>query len=74
MRVHILRAFIIYPLVHIHQKKKIALEIAAKTASVNKPLITNRVSARLNMQLHTIVVFVCVSLFPIREFEQDNEI
>jgi hypothetical protein len=40
MRVHILRAFITYPLVHIHQKKKIALEIAAKIASVNWPLDT----------------------------------
>ena len=39
-----------------------------------KRAFTNRVFARLNMQLHTIVSFVCVSLFPIREFEQDNEI
>jgi hypothetical protein len=33
-----LRTFIIYLLVHIHQKEKIALEIAAKIASVNRPL------------------------------------
>jgi hypothetical protein len=38
MRVHILRTFITCLLVHIHQKKKIALEIAAKIASVNWPL------------------------------------
>jgi hypothetical protein len=38
MRVHILREYITYPLVHIHQKKKIALEIAAKIESVNWPL------------------------------------
>jgi hypothetical protein len=36
MRVH-LRTFITYPLDHINQKKKIALEIAAKIASVNGP-------------------------------------
>jgi hypothetical protein len=38
MRVHVLRTFITHPLVHIHQKEKIALEIAAKVASVNGPL------------------------------------
>ena len=32
---HILRTFITYLLVHMHQKKKIALEIAAKITSVN---------------------------------------
>ena len=38
MRVHILRTFITHhPLVHIHQKKKIAPEIAAKIANVNGP-------------------------------------
>jgi hypothetical protein len=37
MRVHILGTFVTHPLVHIHQKK-IALEIAAKIASVNRPL------------------------------------
>ena len=37
-RVHILRIFITHPLIHMHQKKKIALEIAAKIASVNEPL------------------------------------
>jgi hypothetical protein len=40
---HILRTFIAYLLVHIHQKKKIALEIAAKIAGVNglfaKPVV-----------------------------------
>ena len=36
---HVLRAFITYLLVHIHQKKKIALEIAAKIASINRPLV-----------------------------------
>ena len=38
MRVHILRTFITHLLVRIHQKTKIALEIAAKIASVNGPL------------------------------------
>ena len=36
MRVHILRAFVIHLLVHIHQKE-IALEIAEKIVSVNGP-------------------------------------
>jgi hypothetical protein len=36
MRVHTLRTFITHVLVHIHQKK-IALDIAAKSASVNRP-------------------------------------
>jgi hypothetical protein len=31
------RTLIAHPLVHMHQKKKIALEIAAKIASVNGP-------------------------------------
>ena len=35
--IYILRTFITYLLVHIHQKKKIALEMAAKIASVNGP-------------------------------------
>jgi hypothetical protein len=38
MRIHILKTFLTHLLVHIHQKKKIALEIAAKIASVNGPL------------------------------------
>jgi hypothetical protein len=37
MRVHKLRTFITYLLVHMHQKRKIALEIAAQIA-VNEPL------------------------------------
>ena len=37
-RVHTLRKFITHPHVHMYQKKKIALEIAAKIASVNGPL------------------------------------
>ena len=37
MREHILKTFLTHLLVHIHQKK-IALEIAAKIASVNRPL------------------------------------
>jgi hypothetical protein len=37
MGVHTLRAFITYLLVHTPQKKKIALEIAAKIVSVNGP-------------------------------------
>ena len=36
---HILGTFVINPLFHIHQKKKIALEIAAKIASVNGHLV-----------------------------------
>jgi hypothetical protein len=38
MRVCILRTFITRLLLHIHQKEKIALEIAAKIPSVNEPL------------------------------------
>jgi uncharacterized membrane protein len=34
---HVLRTFITPVLVHMHQKEKIALEIAAKIASVNRP-------------------------------------
>jgi hypothetical protein len=37
MRVHILRTFVTHLLVHMHQKEKIALEIAARIASVNGP-------------------------------------
>jgi hypothetical protein len=37
MKEHVLRTFITHLLVLIHQKKKIALEIAAKIASVNGP-------------------------------------
>jgi hypothetical protein len=37
MKVHKLRSFVTHLLVHIHQKEKIALEIAAKIASVNGP-------------------------------------
>jgi hypothetical protein len=36
MRVHVLRTFVTHLLVHIHQKEKIALAIAAKIASVNQ--------------------------------------
>ena len=35
MRVHILRTFVTHLLVHMHQKEKIALEIAAKIARVS---------------------------------------
>jgi hypothetical protein len=38
MRVHILRTFATHLLVHIRQKKKIAVEIVAKIAIVNWPL------------------------------------
>jgi hypothetical protein len=38
MRVHIPRIFITHQLVHIHQKKKIAPEIAVENASANGPL------------------------------------
>ena len=34
---HILRTFITYLLVHMRQQKKLALDIAAKIASVNGP-------------------------------------
>jgi hypothetical protein len=37
-RVHVLRSFATHLLVHIRQKKKISLEIAAKIAIVNWPL------------------------------------
>ena len=37
MRVDVLRTFVTHPLVHMHQKEKIALEIRAKIASVNGP-------------------------------------
>jgi hypothetical protein len=35
MKVHKLRSFVTHLLVHMHQKEKIAPEIAAKIASVN---------------------------------------
>ena len=35
MWVHVLRTFVTHLLVHMHQKEKIAQEIAAKIASVN---------------------------------------
>ena len=35
MRLHVLRAFVTHLPVHVHQKEDIALEIAAKCASVN---------------------------------------
>ena len=40
MRVHVglLRKFVTHLLVHMNQEEKIALEIAAKIASVNGPL------------------------------------
>jgi hypothetical protein len=38
MRIHILRTFVTHLLIHMHQKEKIALELAAKIASVNGPL------------------------------------
>ena len=44
MRVHLLRAFMTYLLVHIHQMKKVALQIAAKFASVNGPIFAARTS------------------------------
>ena len=34
----LIRTFITHPLIHIHQKTKIALELAEKIASVNGPL------------------------------------
>jgi hypothetical protein len=37
MRVHVLQIFVTHLLVHMHQKEKIALEIAVKIASVNGP-------------------------------------
>jgi hypothetical protein len=37
-KVHKLRSFITHLLVHIHQKKKMAVELAANIASVNGPL------------------------------------
>jgi hypothetical protein len=52
MGAHVLRAFITYLLVHIHQKRKIALEIAAKIANVNRPLswsyTRNKIAATCN--------------------------
>jgi hypothetical protein len=39
MRVRIFRTFMIHLFVHMHQKKKIALEIATKNESVSRPLI-----------------------------------
>jgi hypothetical protein len=51
MRVHILRAFITYLLVPIHQKEKIALEIATKIASVNRPLEHQLGSLNMRLQI-----------------------
>ena len=39
MRALVLLTFVTHLLVHINQKEKIALEIAAKIASVNGPLL-----------------------------------
>jgi hypothetical protein len=39
MRVHVLRTFVTHLLVHMHQKESIALEIVAKIASVNGPIL-----------------------------------
>ena len=36
--IHLLRTLIAHPLVRMHQKEKIAVEIAAKISSVNGPL------------------------------------
>jgi hypothetical protein len=41
MREHVLRTFVTHLLVHIHQKKKIALEILAKMVSVKQACIRN---------------------------------
>ena len=48
MGVHILRIFIVHLLVHMHQKKKIALEIAAKIASVNGTLSLDKSRMRVH--------------------------
>jgi hypothetical protein len=37
MRVHVLGTFVTHLLVHMQQRERIALEIAAKIASVNRP-------------------------------------
>jgi hypothetical protein len=41
IRVHVLQTFVTHLLVHMHQKEKIALEIVAKIASVNRPFDLN---------------------------------
>ena len=43
MREHVLRTFVTPLLVHMHQKEKIALEIAAKIASINGLVMQCRV-------------------------------
>ena len=40
MKVHVLTTFITLLLVHMHQKEKVALEIAAQIASVNGTLVS----------------------------------
>ena len=44
MKVHVLRTFVTPLLVHMHQKAKNALEMAAKIASVKRPLQASRSS------------------------------
>ena len=44
MRVHILRTFVTHLLVHMHQKEKIALEIAAKIARVSTFVLQDAVT------------------------------
>ena len=43
MRVHILRTIVTHLLVYIHQKEKIALEIAAKIASGKRTFVVGLV-------------------------------
>jgi hypothetical protein len=46
-----LSTFIINPLIHIHQKKKIALEIAVKVASVNGPIVIQKLFIKAVVQI-----------------------
>ena len=51
MRVHILRTFITHLLVHIRQKKKIALEIAAIFASVKADFQSSHEAPRSELRV-----------------------
>ena len=51
MRVYLLRTFITCPLIHMHQKKKIALQITAKIASDQKSDSFHMTKYRMPMKL-----------------------
>ena len=61
MRVHVLRTFVTHLLVHMHQKEKITLEIAAKIASTNNPLV------------HLCIFFTACKPLKISDFQDEQQ-